>query len=120
MTSSELKQVILEVAAEGGTITLFGTLSGQSWQFRVETNEAALLDLLGEDDRRDFARTRGPERPWVTDWNAALAQLDQYEWFRLWPLVIHPNFKQQILTALRERPPNGGTIEWERWNVLLG
>ncbi|WP_442580270.1 hypothetical protein ACSBOB_33290 [Mesorhizobium sp. ASY16-5R] len=82
MATTESKQVILEVGAERGSITLVGSQSGGSWRFRVETNESALLDLLEEDDWLEI-----PQRPWVTDWHAALAQLDGYLWFELYPLA---------------------------------
>lgn len=100
MDEREKKEIILRVGAEGGTLTLFRRLSDSSWQFHVETDETALLDLLDEDDRQGLSKI---ERPWVSDWLAAVAQLDEYQWFELTPLHIHPDYRQPIRAAVCER-----------------
>ncbi len=106
------KQVIVEVGAEGGSMTLYGIQSPDGWQLRVETNEAALLD---EGDMADL-----PERPWVGTWRSALKQLDTYPWTQLYPLKVHPEFSDRVLKALQTRSKKGLFIDWDQWGNVLG
>ena len=48
-----VKEVVLEVGSEGGSLTILREqITGKDWQFRVLRNEAALYDLLSEEDRK--------------------------------------------------------------------
>ena len=90
-----MQQIILEVGADGGSITLLGVESNGAWQFKVTTGEAALVDDVDTDDL--------PQRPWVTSWEDALTQLDRYQWARLYPLSVHPDFRTRIMNAVKDR-----------------
>lgn len=109
---AEDKQVIVEVGAEGGSLTLYGLQSPDGWQFRVETSEAALVD--DDDDMLDL-----PKRPWVTAWRSALKQLDSYPWTRLYPLKVHPDFRDRVFKALQTRHKKEPFSDWDRWNRVL-
>lgn len=104
-------ETILELGAEGGSATLHRRrAAGGHWQFRVTTNEAALWDLLGEE-------APPPEKlPWVSSWEDALARFDG--WPRLYPLVVHPEFKDAILAAVATHE-KGGRDMVERWRETL-
>lgn len=104
------KQVIVEVGAEGGSLTLYGMQSPDGWQFRAETNEAALDD----GDMPDL-----PERPWVATWRSALKQLDAYPWTQLYPLKVHPEFSDRVFKALQTRKKKGLAIDWDQWGHVL-
>jgi ADP-ribose pyrophosphatase YjhB (NUDIX family) len=105
------KQVIVEVGSEGGSLTLYGIQSAEGWQFRAETNEAALID---DEDMPDH-----PERPWVETWRSALKQLDGYPWTQLYPLAVHPEFRDKVFKALQTRKKKGLVIDWDQWGHVL-
>lgn len=110
VSSKEGKQVIVEVGAEGGSLTLYGMQSPDGWQFRAETNEAALDD----GDTPDL-----PERPWVATWRSALKQLDAYPWTQLYPLKVHPEFSDRVFKVLQTRKKKGLAIDWDQWGHVL-
>jgi hypothetical protein len=77
-------EVILEVGAEGGSITLrrWGS-SPDNWIWSVETNESALYDFLGSEegfDPRDAVKSRH-----ASSFEEAILLLDKYAWTRLTP-----------------------------------
>ena len=39
----------------------------------------------------------------VDDWEGALCLLDRYPWHRLFPLLVHPEFKERVLQAIKDR-----------------
>ena len=108
------KQVIIEVGAEGGALTLYGIQSPDGWQFRTETDEAALADLIDDEDLTDL-----PQRPWVGTWRAALKQLDAYPWTQMFPLTVHPDFRDKVFKALQTRKKKGLVIDWDQWGNAL-
>jgi hypothetical protein len=85
---------ILRLGGAGGDLELVGVQEPAGWRFQVRTNEAALLDLLDEDDA-----WQPPPRPWVHTWHEALEQLGTYPWRRLIPLYVEPAFRAQIVGA---------------------
>jgi hypothetical protein len=105
------KQAILQVAAEGGSITLYGMRGAGWWRYRIETSESA-LDV---DDEMPVV----PKRPWVQSWHSALAQLDRYPWTQLHPWMIHPEFLGPIFEALQARKAEGRVINWDLWDDFL-
>ena len=83
MTSDHIEQAetIVEVGAEGGSISLQGRRDEQGeWRFRVITNEVALSDLIGEQP------TPMENQPWVDSWDDALTLLGRFPWPRLHPI----------------------------------
>ncbi|WEN41952.1 hypothetical protein CKCBHOJB_01534 [Thauera sp. GDN1] len=115
-TGTQGKEVIVEVGSEGGSLTLYGIQSAGGWQFRAETNEAALLD---DEDMPD-----SPERPWAETWRSALKQLDAYPWTQLRAVTVHPEFCDRVFKALKTREKKGLAVDWGQWgnvlNVLVG
>lgn len=110
--ASSGKQVIIELGAKGGSVTLFGIQSPDGWQYRVETNEPALFD---DEDLPNL-----PERTWVGTWRSALKQLDAYPWTQLYPLTINPKFGDRVFKALQKRKKKGLVIDWDQWGNVLG
>lgn len=105
------KQVIVKVGCEGGSFTLYGIQAPNGWQFRAETNEAVLID---DEDLSEPA-----ERPWVKTWRSALKQLDSYPWTQLYPVTVHPEFRQRVFKALQTRNKKGVPIDWGQWGDAL-
>jgi hypothetical protein len=110
-----LHEVVLEVGAEGGSITLVRERNrNEDWWFRIETNETALRDVLSQGDQNgiEFSSQTG----YVHSFEEALRLLDKYPWFRLYPLEIHPEFIDAVLGAVRKR---GGAAAETRWREKL-
>jgi hypothetical protein len=112
-----LPEIVLKIGAEGGSLTILRErIAEQGWQFRVKVDETTLYDMLSEEDRRgmrveDFARTE-----YAHTFQEALRQLDRYQWFRLYPLDVHPEFLDAVLAEVEKR---GGLDEVARWREQL-
>jgi hypothetical protein len=91
-------EVILEVGAEGGSLTLYGARTPDGWRYsrRVLDQTMALLDL-------DDGEVIDEESAVVGSWSAALALLDKYPWHRLYPLEVHPEFRGRVMQAVVAR-----------------
>lgn len=114
--STTLREAVLEVGSEGGSITLLRERkAGGAWRFQVKTNETALYDALSEEDRNSmgeyFARTG-----YAQSFHEALGLLDRYPWFRLQPLDVHREFLDAVLIEVGKR---GGPTEETRWRETL-
>lgn len=109
------REVVLEVGGEGGSLTLVRQRTAdEDWQFRIEQNEAALYDMLSDEDRNgiEFSSQTG----YVRSFEQALELLDRYPWFNLYPIEVHPAFVEAILLEVRKR--GGGAVEL-RWREEL-
>ncbi len=99
---------ILEVAAEGGSISVYGWRSpDHSWWFRVSNSAAALTDARGT--------TEAAAHVWVPDWDAVLALLDKWPWAMFYPLYVNPAFKDAVLRDSQRRA--GEHFRVEAWNT---
>jgi len=109
-------QVILEIGAEGGSITILGRRSpAGKWKFLMETDETAIADLLSEDDRAGLGHRDFHQRSGVVDsFDEALKLIDRYPWHRLYPLKVHREFYDRVLEVVERR---GGCAE--RWKHIL-
>lgn len=105
-------ETILEVGADGGSVRIIGNSVDGEWRFRLETNESALADE-DEDDN--------PATPamWFNTWRAVLKALDKYPWPNLYPLSVHPDFRQKIASALKARLGADDQQAWQSWGNLL-
>jgi hypothetical protein len=80
----------------------------------VRKGRVMLSDPLDKDDQVVV-----PERPWVDNWPAALVQLDKYPWPQLFPLEIHPEFRDQVFKALKAHEKSGLDVNWTTWHGVL-
>jgi hypothetical protein len=107
MNSSE---VIIKLGAKGGSVTLYGTRAERGWHFIREVDDCT-PGLIDEE--------RIKHQSAVADsWEAALGLLDKYPWYRLHPIVIHPDFRERILLAVQQRLQDNlenPSLELERW-----
>jgi hypothetical protein len=85
--------LILEVLAEGGSITLKGLHRDGEWRYVVFVNECALDDEGGELS----------EIPYGT-WDEAARRLERYPWPRMHIEYVHPDFASRT-KELAERHP---------------
>ena len=104
------KEVIVEIGAEGGSITLLGIRSQRGWLYSMSAEEWALEDEGGY----------GYDSNAVDTWEAALVLLDRYPWHKLYPLQVHSEFGPQIWSALEKRFGSGATSKsnMDRWREL--
>jgi len=110
------KEIILEVGAEGGTLTLFGGKNAtNAWEFWTKRDETAVYELLDEEDRASLGSPVHKSEV-VIRLSEGLALLDRYPWFRLVPLQVHPEFRDAILLEVRKR---GTPADEARWNERL-
>jgi hypothetical protein len=113
--ASMLKEsdTIIEIGAEGGSLALRGIQNGRGWAFSMEITDwtPALID-------EDWIQHHSVA---VDSWEAALSLLDQYRWSRLRPIRIHPEFRQRVWLAVRERLQNNAEASkfaLEAWRNL--
>ncbi len=105
-------EVILELGAEGGSITLYGMQTEGGWVFSRNVIDWT-PELVGEERVQH-------KSPVVHSWGAALALLDQYPWQTLFPLVVHPEFSKRIWSAVQSRSKNDQDSSFyiERWQSI--
>jgi hypothetical protein len=68
--------------------------------------------MLGDDveaELETFVKVTGP----VETWEDALELLDGFMWHILTPDYVHPDFRQAVLAAVRERAADKDTVEAE-------
>jgi hypothetical protein len=85
-------EIIVEVGADGGSLTLLGQRNGRGWLYSMNLFDQTLSWV---DDGPEVERTSKVVKTWAT----ALKLLDKYPWHRFYPLRVHPEFKERVLTA---------------------
>ena len=85
-------EVILEIGAEGGSLTLYGARTASGWLFsrRVIDQTPTLLDDKSLEHDSEL----------VDSWPAALELLAEYPWVSLYPIDVHPEFRPQVFSAV--------------------
>lgn len=115
-------QVILEVGAEGGALTILGYPNPTGgWRFVAERNETAVFDMLSEEDQEGLQPCDRSGS--VDSLAAALRLIDRYPWHRLFPLEVHPDFREEILDAVVARYESENDSEQRRlpdWKKFCG
>jgi hypothetical protein len=111
-SQTSLGETIIEVGAEGGSIALYGFRTDHGWVFtrKIVDQTPEFIDQEWIEGKSDF----------VDSWEAALKLLDQYPWFILYPLSIHPDFRQKIWSAVQERlqKDESSELKLSRWREL--
>jgi hypothetical protein len=92
-------EIIEEVGAEGGTLTLVGQRTARKWSFSMLRDESTLKEF-DEDLRDDELIGRSKT---VVGFAAALGLLDQYPWGQLYPLRVHPEFRTLVFYEVAKR-----------------
>src|SRR5438045_3541698 len=86
MTTETTK--ILELLAEGGSLTLYGDRDGEQWTYTLVTDESALEDDGGGVSNRS-----------ASTWDDAVALLDRYPWRQLHVAHVDPAFTERVERA---------------------
>jgi hypothetical protein len=105
-------ETILEVGAEGGSVTLFGNRNdaGQ-WRFWTQTDETTMNYLLDEEDLRGLGSLVNASES-VCSLTDAIALLDKYPWHCMVPLQVHPEFLTVILSEVQKRGTPEDVASW--------
>jgi hypothetical protein len=109
------REIVVEVGAEGGSITLYGSRKSRGWHFYRNLMDwtPALLDEPTLDHDSKVVKT----------WPAALKLLDQYPWHHLFPIRVHPEFQVLVLDAVMaryQRDGDSGPDRRSEWIRLCG
>lgn len=103
---------ILAIGAEGGSLTIFGERSTSgAWSFFLHVDETATCDLLDEEDQQ-WLEPRSTS-PRVHSFDAAIALLDKYPWFRLCLMEVHPEFAAAVRHEVRKRASLSELAQWQ-------
>lgn len=105
--NNRVREVIVEVGAEGGRLTVIGERTPFGWSFVLATVDQTLVLI---DEGGEVRGTRGK----ASTWRAALKLLDAYPWYRLYPLHVHPQFAAGILRAVKRRLARENSAHEER------
>ena len=112
----EALEVVLEIGAEGGSITLFRDLSGEVPRFLLETNESAMWSLLDEEDGGPPSPPPPPPPPKVVGSTLAegLVALGRYPWHLLFPVKVHAELAGEIEARVLALGGDEALAEWRR------
>lgn len=91
----ECSIVILEVLAEGGGLTLYGQRLANEWRYSLESLDQTPW-LIDEPTIQGRSKV-------VSSWEAAIALMDCYPWYRLMPGTIHPDFRAKVWLEFQHR-----------------
>ena len=91
----ERNEVIVQIGGEGGDLTIYGVRTHAGWRFSQEVVDQSSLMLDGT--------TIQHASDVVDTWEEVLGLLGRYPWHRLYPLQVHPEFKERVLEAAKAR-----------------
>lgn len=112
-----IKEIVIEVGAEGGSLTLFRGKHelDQDWRFFLGRNECAMAGLLSDEDLKGLSLSNNSD--FVHTWDEALKLMDKYPWHRLHPVYARNDCAVLIWAALQART-NDKTV-LQRWRDVL-
>ena len=86
-----------------------GVRRRQGWCYRLYVDDQT-PEFIGEPSIKYSSNH-------VCSWRGALRLLDRYHWHRLYPLKVHPEFRQKIRAAFRRRVANddASSVSAEWW-----
>ena len=109
------QELILKVGAAGGSISVWSVSAKDGTRsFMVKTDESTLKELMTKEDAAGitFKSKTGP----LISFADALAVLGRYPWHSLYPMFVHQDFIDPVLTAVMNL---GGEKEVNRWRRRL-
>jgi hypothetical protein len=117
MNAASESNLILEIGAEGGSIKVLGRTNTEgvaeySVQLRDQTLTYLTADEAGQEICRDFA--------WTESWDTVIKTLGRWPWPMLYPLYVHPDFRERVLSAVQQYEGRDGqparASAMERWS----
>jgi hypothetical protein len=108
--------VIVEIGAEGGSIKVLGRVDGECTpSYSVQLRDQTLKFLSEEESGSEIRR----DSEWTQNWDAAIKTLGRWPWPMLYPLYVHPDFRERVLANVERyrgrdgQPARASTVE--RW-----
>ena len=105
----DTNDVIVEMLAEGGSRVLYGLRRPHGWLFSLDFIEStgALSESESQTIRTGIVGT----------FPDALVLLDRYDWIKLAPSMVHPEFRADVMSAVaaREEAANEKSRYHDRW-----
>lgn len=115
---SDLKhEIMLQVGAEGGTISLLRTRNSDgTLRFHRKTNESFHAGMLSVEDQNGLSYHSQDDAE--GSFLEAVSLLKEYPWHRLQPLKVHPRFRKTIYEKVielskKDEDPNNRLREWK-------
>lgn len=102
----------LRLGAEGGTFAIVRQRNQRgTWEYCCIRDETTISDLLqeGESENGDGLFKQSAH---LGEFEDALLHLDEYPWFRLFPLKVHAEFADIVLKEVEKKGRKDAAVEW--------
>ena len=107
--------MILKVGATGGSLSIWSVnIKDGTRSFVVTTDESTLKEFMGKGDA--IGLSFKSKTPPLNSFADALTTLGQYPWHKLYPMFVHQDFREPVLTAVTNL---GGEQLANRWQRKL-
>lgn len=114
-SQNSTNEVLLEVGAEGGSLTITRQRSSTGdWNYTARLNESAMADFLSKEDLGGMELTKSSNA--VRSFQEALHILGRYRWECFFPVLVMPEFREIVFAEVEKR---GGPKELYRWQQDL-
>jgi hypothetical protein len=109
-------QLIIEIGAEGGSIKVLGRAADDgATEYSVKLRDQTMTFLSGDEAGPEIRR----DSAWTESWDLALKTLGKWPWPMLYPMYVHPDYRERVLSEVeRYRRPDGQPARAsavERW-----
>jgi len=105
-------EIIVKLGAEGGHVTLYGArLEDGAWLFSKSQNENTLRDILSAEEQKSLQTWFEQQSNIVLGWEHGVSLLPS-AWPLLYPLEVHPEFREQIWHLAAERAGRYRLGDW--------
>lgn len=115
MNNGDEQELVLKIGAAGGSLSVWSVNAKDGTRsFLVKQDETTLKDLMTKEEASGitFKSKTGPLRSFAD----ALTVLGRYPWHLLYPLFVHEELIDPVLTAVMNL---GGEKEVNRWRRNL-
>jgi hypothetical protein len=111
--------VIVEIGAEGGSIKVLGRIDDECTpNYSIQLRDQSLEFLSEEESGPEIRR----DSKWTASWDDAIKTLGRWPWPMLYPLYVHPDFRERVLANVEQyrgrdgQPARSSAVE--RWTVV--
>lgn len=91
--------IIVEIGAEGGSLKVLGRLDDNCTpNYSIQLRDQS-LELLSEEES---GSTIHRDSEWTASWDNAMKSLGRYPWPMLYPLYVHPEYRERVLANVEQ------------------
>ena len=92
-------EVIVEIGAEGGSIKVFSRSTADgSLEYSVQMRDQTMTFLSGDEAGPEIRR----DSAWTKSWDSAIKALGRWPWPMLYPMYVHPEFRERVLVGVHQ------------------